>query len=580
MNKNTSPQTRSASRSRAQVRGRGGTASSKSAARVASKVGSQARARRATAPTTMAGRIRRMLWTVAIPNVVVVLIVLSVTLAALLLTSSPLAWLPTIVAESLMVFNLAPVSAGGIELSVMPLLPAGLLAFVVGHRVRQAIKHKVSINDLLVLLACVVAVPLVLTIIAWLMLWDAGKVYDVSPPNFFAVLPRMLLLHLVALAGGMGPRLWKALAKRFGFPRMLVDAAVTALRYLGALSVVAALVFVIVGIVGWSRQGQLMDSYPAIDGVGTFLLYCLSLLYLPNAIVGTSGVLAGSEFQFGPESSVSLFSIHMVPLPPLPIVGVVPGAVSSWAIGLLALPICAAIVVVWRARRHVSFAFAAAATVFVALFTLIASCFVTGTLGTYGATGLNIWSTTGLVALWFAAIAFAFACAFAIGAWHASRSASASAAAAADEAEEAAGEAALTDGDTTGVDAGADAGAEAAASAAPDDVVNADVVDAEIEESDASDTGDAGKAEGADDAEETEDIKESTVGEAGAPSSETEEAAGEPVEEAAEEPADEQPNQAQGDVDVSKEGAEAVEEDLEVVEGEIVEEFPQKGSKD
>ncbi|PIS66642.1 hypothetical protein AZH46_09990 [Corynebacterium striatum] len=528
----------------------------------------------------MAGRIRRMLWTVAIPNVVVVLIVLSVALAVLLLTSSPLAWLPTIVAESLMVFNLAPVSAGGIELSVMPLLPAGLLAFVVGHRVRQAIKHKVSINDLLVLLACVVAVPLVLTIIAWLMLWDAGKVYDVSPPNFFAVLPRMLLLHLVALAGGMGPRLWKALAKRFGFPRMLVDAAVTALRYLGALSAVAALVFVIVGIVGWSRQGQLMDSYPAIDGVGTFLLYCLSLLYLPNAIVGTSGVLAGSEFQFGPESSVSLFSIHMVPLPPLPIVGVVPGAVSSWAIGLLTLPICAAIVVVWRARRHVSFAFAAAATVFVAFFTLIASYFVTGTLGTYGATGLNIWSTTGLVALWFAAIAFAFACAFAIGAWHASRSASASAAAAADEAEEVAGETALTDGDTTGVDAGADAGAEAAASAAPDDVVNADVVDAEIEESDASDTGDAGKAEGADDAEETEDIEESTVSEAGAPSSETEEAAGEPVEEAAEEPADEQPNQAQGDVDVSKEGAEAVEEDLEVVEGEIVEEFPQKGSKD
>lgn len=107
---------------------------------------------------------------------------------------------------------------------------------------RQAIKHKVSINDLLVLLACVVVVPLVLMIIAWLMLWDAGKVYDVSPPNFFAVLPRMLLLHLVALAGGMGPRLWMALAKRFGFPRMLVDAAVTALRYLGALSAVAALV--------------------------------------------------------------------------------------------------------------------------------------------------------------------------------------------------------------------------------------------------------------------------------------------------------------------------------------------------
>ncbi|QQE53107.1 hypothetical protein I6I11_00010 [Corynebacterium striatum] len=86
------------------------------------------------------------------------------------------------------------------------------------------------------------------------------------PAELLAVLPRMLLLHLWPWRRH-GPRLWKALAKRFGFPRMLVDAAVTALRYLGALSAVAALVFVIVGIVGWSRQGQLMDSYPAIDGV-------------------------------------------------------------------------------------------------------------------------------------------------------------------------------------------------------------------------------------------------------------------------------------------------------------------------
>ncbi len=35
----------------------------------------------------------------------------------------------------------------------------------------------------LCLMACVVVVPLVLMIIAWLMLWDAGKVYDVSPPK-------------------------------------------------------------------------------------------------------------------------------------------------------------------------------------------------------------------------------------------------------------------------------------------------------------------------------------------------------------------------------------------------------------
>lgn len=567
MNKNTSPQTRSASRSRAQVRGRGGAGSSKPAARVANKVGSQARARRATAPTTLAGRIRRMLWTVAIPNAVVVLVVLAVALAALLLTSSPLAWLPTIVAEAWMVFNLAPISAGGIELSVLPLLPAGVLAFIVGRRIRQAIKHKVSIKDLLVLLGCVVGVPLLLSIIAWLMLWDAGKVFDVSPPNFFVVLPRMLLLHLSALAGGMGSRLWKALVKRFGMPRMLVDAAQVALRYLGVLFAASAVVCLIVAIVGWSRQSEMMNAYPSIDGLGGFLLYLISALYIPNAVIGTGGILSGSEFQFGPESSISLFSIHMVSLPPLPIVGVVPSSIAPWAVGLLVVPIASAIYVVWRARRHVNFFFAVAASAFVAFFTLLLSYFVSGVLGIYGTTGLNVWTATGLVALWFAAIALGFACAFAIGAWHASRNASAAAAAESDKAEEAAADAAFADAEAEEAEV-EDAEAEETAPNTSEGAVaesikpdaaseNATGEESAEEESVPEEPMGAPEEESVADAPEDDEADETAV-----------EKANESAEEAAEEAAEETAKPADSGVEA------------EVIDGEIVEEFPQEPHKD
>ncbi|MDK6542961.1 hypothetical protein QP309_23690, partial [Escherichia coli] len=65
-----------------------------------------------------------MLIVVGVPHLVVVLGILVVAIAALLLTSSPFAWLNTIVGEAWMVFNLAPIRAGGIDIGVLPVLPA------------------------------------------------------------------------------------------------------------------------------------------------------------------------------------------------------------------------------------------------------------------------------------------------------------------------------------------------------------------------------------------------------------------------------------------------------------------------
>ena len=265
MNKNTSPQSRSTPRPRSQARGRTvqterapraphATATQKphnSAERVARKAGSKAKARRTPAPLTKAGRIRQLFMSAALPNIIVVLIIVALAFGALLLFGSPLAWLPTIVAEAWMVFNLAPVSAAGVDLSFLPALPALILATVVAVRVRAAVKHKVSVKDLAILVACVVGVPVVLTCIAWVMLWDAGKVFDVSPPNLAAALARVIVVHLAAMAAGMGTRLWRALAKRYGAPPLLVDAALIALRYLAYLAIGATVVFVLIFIVNF-----------------------------------------------------------------------------------------------------------------------------------------------------------------------------------------------------------------------------------------------------------------------------------------------------------------------------------------
>lgn len=434
MNKNTSPQSRSTPRPRSQARGRtvraertpraphpsGSRQSSGSAQRVARKAGSKAKARRTPAPLTKAGRIRRMLITAAVPNVVIVLIIMAIALGSLMLAGSPMAWWYTIVAEAWMVFNLAPVSAADVHISFLPALPALILAVVVAVRVRSAVKHKVSVKDLLTLLACVLGVPVVFTIIAWLMLWDAGKVYDVSPPNLAQALLRVIVLHLAAMAAGMGWRLWRALAKRYGVPRPLVDATQIALRYLAYLAISASAVFAVVFLVNVSRQGEMMNDYPTISGLGIAGLVLLSVLYIPNAIVSTAAVLVGSEFSVG-EGSVSLFSAHLVPLPPLPITGGIPASAPSWAVALLIVPLGAAIYSLYKKRPN--FQDVLVATVAAAVIMLVACFLVSGDLGYYGATGPQLWTAAGLTALWMAVVGCAVAAGFAFVAWRAARTA-------------------------------------------------------------------------------------------------------------------------------------------------------------
>ena len=434
MNKNTSPQSRSTPRPRSQARGRtvraqrtpraphpsGSRQSSGSAQRVARKAGSKAKARRTPAPLTKAGRIRRMLITAAVPNVVIVLIIMAIALGGLMLTGSPMAWWYTIVAEAWMVFNLAPVSAADVHISFLPALPALILATAVAVRVRSAVKHKVSVKDLLTLLACLLGVPVVFTIIAWLMLWDAGKVYDVSPPNLAQALLRVIVLHLAAMAAGMGWRLWRALAKRYGVPRPLVDATQIALRYLAYLAIGAAAVFAVVFLVNISRQGEMMNDYPTISGLGIAGLVLLSLLYIPNAIVSTAAVLVGSEFSVG-EGSVSLFSAHLVPLPPLPITGGIPASAPSWAVALLIVPLGAAIYSLYKKRP--SFQDVLVATVASAVIMLVACYLVSGDLGYYGSTGPQLWTAAGLTSLWMAVVGCAVAAGFAFVAWRAARTA-------------------------------------------------------------------------------------------------------------------------------------------------------------
>lgn len=399
MSRKTSPQSRPGRRPR-RIRAGG-----PSAGGAAARGPASARApREEPAPVGVLGRARRHLGVYLVPSLVVVLGIIAVALTGLLVTRTTLAALPATIAQLWLIINLVPVTADGIVLGVLPLLPTIGLIALVARRIHVAVRDRVSIADLLVIAVGVLLVPLGLTLIAAAMMWDAGRVFDVGPPPLGHAVARTLLVHALALALGMGGRLWRALLRRYGAPEWLADAAATAVRIL-LLWAGAALVLVLVLLVaGWSRQAELLSVYDSGAGyVGTALI---SLLYLPNAALAAATVMLGSEFHIG-ASSLSLYAIDLTVLPPMPLFALIPGWAHQWSILLLLVTSMAVAYVLGSVRFTVVQTLATA--VIVALLVLVASYLTTGQVGHLGVAGPMAWLTAGLAFAWTAGIGVAAA---------------------------------------------------------------------------------------------------------------------------------------------------------------------------
>lgn len=394
MSKKTSPQSRPGRRPR-RIRAGGTTAGRKAAPK-------QAPAKQA--PTGLKGRVRRFLPVAAVPNAVVVLGVIVVALTGLLVTGISPTALPATIAQLWLILNLVPVSADGIVLGVLPLLPTAALIALIARRVRGAVRERVSMADLLVLSVSTLAVPLLLTLIASAMMWDAGRVFDVGAPPMGQAVARTLLVHLVALVIGMGGRLWRALLRRYRAPEWLVDAALTAGRILLLLGGAALVILLVLLAAGWSRQVELAGIYGT--GAGVLGGAVLSLLYLPNAVIAVVAVVLGSEFHLG-AASISLYAIDLTELPPLPLTALIPGWAHPWSVLLLLVPSIAVAYVLGNVRFNVAQTLATSA--FTAVLVLLGGYLTWGEIGHLGTGGPMVWLTAGLAFAWTAGIGVAAA---------------------------------------------------------------------------------------------------------------------------------------------------------------------------
>lgn len=355
-------------------------------------------------PTTTLGKLRRFAPAVAAADVLLAVAAIVLAFVGVMIFSAPLATLPAAIGEVWMLSHLAPFIFDGVTVSVLPVLPTIGVIAVVASRVRAVVRAKVSTVDLAVVFATVVIVPILITLVAWVMLWDAAKVFPLEPPPLWQALLNVLLIHVVAFVLGMGSRLWRALFHRNRLPRSLIDGAKNASRFFQLVCAAALVLIAVLAVVGFSRQQEALNAFPEMDTVAVLGLVLVTLLYLPNAIFAAGSVLVGGDFMLG-QASVSLFSIHLVPLPPMPLTALIPGEAHDLAV-LLLLVTAAIAVTVWVQARPQAMQ-VLGATISIGVIVLVANYFASGVLGWYGWVGPTWWISPLLAMIWLGGAGYA-----------------------------------------------------------------------------------------------------------------------------------------------------------------------------
>ncbi|WP_291313483.1 DUF6350 family protein [Corynebacterium sp. UBA2622] len=358
---------------------------------------SEQRKKTPPAPETWGDRLRHYLPFVAVPQLVVVLAIIVVCLTSVLVTGARLSYLPGAIGATWLAVHGAALRYDGVTLGAMPILPVVGVVALTASRVRAAVRRRVSVADLVALTVLIVAATLTLAAVSLFMVGDASRVYRIDLPPVLPALLYPVVVQLAGLAVGMGPVLWRALARRYGAPAELVDSALLAWRLVGRLLAAAAVVYLVLLAFGHARIGELLGSYPVLTGSGGTVLGLLSLAYLPNAVVATLGVLLGGSFGYA-DGSASLFAVDNVPFPPLPLFGAVPGAAAAWAPALMLVP--AAVVLHTLVRTRISLFDALTSAAWSALFAFLLALFAGGTAGAYGYVGVNPFALAALAFVW------------------------------------------------------------------------------------------------------------------------------------------------------------------------------------
>ena len=317
---------------------------------------------------------------------------------------------PATIGSLWMVVNLGTLNMTGALLGFLPLAPALIYIWATARRTTKIIGKSVSVRGLRVFIVLSLLIPLLMTLLAWFMLWDASKVFDLAAPNVGEALVSTALVNGAAVVIGLRSRIWRALLLRRELPAWPVEAFRLAASFLLSMMVAGGVVALVYAA---TNMGAVVDSYGITSSLtGAIGLSLLALLYLPNIAIGAMAVLLGGEFHVG-DGAVSLFTSTNVNLPPLPILAAVPNQTIPGGPFFLAVTALVAVATVYRFVKTRGFieapvALAVGSGAAVAFLGFCLSWLAGGELGVYGSAGALEWLFAAESAAWLMVPALVF----------------------------------------------------------------------------------------------------------------------------------------------------------------------------
>ncbi len=273
-------------------------------------------------PAAGARQARALLRVAFGPALVALVVIAAVTLLQLLIANSDMTGALGAIASMWLGVHQVPISIGGRELGVMPLLPVLLMVWGTARTTAHATPATASWFATRWIVGSALGGPLLIAAIALAVIHDAASVItELQTPSALRAFASVLVVHAIGASIGVGSRVGRRALGALPLPDWLADSLRAAMAGVLALLGLSGLVTAVSLVVHW---GTMQDLYAITNSIfGQFSLTILSVLYAPNVIVGTAAMAVGSSAHLG-FATFSSFTVFGGDIPALPVLAAAP----------------------------------------------------------------------------------------------------------------------------------------------------------------------------------------------------------------------------------------------------------------
>src|ERR1700761_2123725 len=342
------------------------------------------------------------------PAVVALVVIAAVTLLQLVIANSDMTGALGAIASMWLGVHQVPISIGGRELGVMPLLPVLLMVWGTARTTSHATSPTASWFVTRWIVASALGGPLLMTAVALAVIHDAASVLtELQTPSALRAFTSVLAVHLIGALIGVGSRVGRRALTASPLPDWLGDSLRAATAGVLALLGLSGMITACSLVLHWSTMQDLYGITASI--FGQFSLTLLSVLYVPNVIVATAAMAVGSSAHLG-FATFSSFTVFGGDIPALPILAAAPHPPLGpvW-VALLIVGASSAVALGQQcARRPLPLSDAVAKVGVAALIAALTLALLgyagSGQLGNFGGVGIDQGTFGFAIFLWFTVI--------------------------------------------------------------------------------------------------------------------------------------------------------------------------------